>query len=374
MPTVSKDARPSVPEYIENLVPYPPGKPIEELERELGIKDSIKLASNENPLGPSRKAIKAIEGALRGLHRYPDGSCFYLRERLSSVLGVSPEMIILGNGSNEIIELLVRTFLTGGDEAIMADPSFAVYPLVVQACGGRAVRIPLDGDLRHDLKRMGEAITERTRIVFIANPNNPTGTIVREGELREFLNSIPDNIIVCIDEAYYEYVRSRDFPTTLEYIKEGRSVLLLRTFSKIYGLAGLRIGYGVARADIVEYMNRVRQPFNVNLLAQVAALSALDDRDHVERSRENNIQGLEYLFGEIQGLGYECVPTEANFFLIKVGDGEGVYRALLREGVIVRPMRSYGLGEYIRVTVGLPEENRRFVEAFSRVTARGKGR
>ncbi|MEE9613356.1 MAG: histidinol-phosphate transaminase [Thermodesulfobacteriota bacterium] len=361
----------SVPEGIASLTPYPPGKPIEELERELGIEGSIKLASNENPLGPSRKAVEAISGALGSLNRYPDGSCYYLKQKLSERLGVAPEMIIPGNGSNEVIELIIRTFLRPGDEVLMGDPSFAVYPLVVQAAGGEAVRVDLKG-LTIDLQAMAERLVDKTRVVFISNPNNPTGTIVTSSELDRFMEAVPDETIVCIDEAYYEYVTSPEFPDALKYIREGRPVVLLRTFSKIYGLAGLRIGYGVARPDIVDYMDRVRQPFNVNSLAMGAALAALDDAEHVESSRENNATGLAYLFEEIEKLGCECVPTEANFFLVKVGDGEddggAVYDGLLKKGVIVRPMKGYGLGRYIRVTVGLPEENRRFVEAFKQVT------
>ncbi|MFQ5735431.1 MAG: histidinol-phosphate transaminase [Thermodesulfobacteriota bacterium] len=353
-----------VAENIEALVPYPPGKPIEELERELGIKGSIKLASNENPLGPSSKAVEALTGALSNLHRYPDGSCYYLKEKLSAMLGVRPDELIFGNGSNEMIELLVRAFMRPGDEAVMADPSFAVYPIAVKAGGGTSVKVPLR-EMRHDLARMAGRITEKTRMVFIANPNNPTGTMVTDFEFSAFMESVPEGVIVCMDEAYFEYVRSGGYPDTLSYIKAGRPVLLLRTFSKIYGLAGLRIGYGVAHREIIGYMNRVRQPFNVNSLAQTAALAALDDAEHVRRSREVNEAGLRFLFAELKARGFECVDTEANFFLVKVGDGAGVYRRLLEKGVIVRPMASYRMPEYIRVTVGLPEENRRFIEAFT---------
>jgi len=357
-----------VSENIKSLVPYPPGKPIEELERELGITGSIKLASNENPLGPSPKAVEAVSKVLAGLHRYPDGSCYYLKEKLSGILGVPHEMITFGNGSNEIIELLIRAYLEPGDEAIMGNPSFAVYPIAVKSVGGVSIEVPLK-DMRHDLAAMAARITPRTRIIFIANPNNPTGTMVSDGEFREFMRSVPENVIVCMDEAYYEFVTAKDFPDTLSYIKEGAPVLMLRTFSKIYGLAGLRVGYGVAHADIMDYMNRVRQPFNVNSLAQAAAIAALDDDGHLQRTRKNNEEGLRFLLGELRGLGFECVDTQANFFLVKVGDGKGVYDALLRKGVIVRPMASYSLPEYIRVTVGLPEENRRFLASFKEVVA-----
>lgn len=364
MTTKIKKPRITVSSGIESLVPYPPGKPIEELERELGITGSIKLASNENPLGPSKKAVAAVSNALGNLHRYPDGSGYYLKEKLSSRLNVPTDMIILGNGSNEIIELLIRTFLRPGDETVMADPSFAVYPLVTRAAGGSSILVPLDKDFRHDLPAMAKAITEKTRIVFIANPNNPTGTVVLKDEFSAFMKDVPEEVVVCVDEAYVEFVKCADFPDTLEYIKSGHPVVALRTFSKIYGLAGLRCGYGVADARIINYMDRVRQPFNVNSLAQAAALAALDDGEHLKATLENNKNGLEYLFNELKSFGFEVVPTEANFFLVKVGDGKSVYNGLLKKGVIVRPMASYGLPEYIRVTVGLPEENRRFIKAF----------
>lgn len=352
-----------VSDEIEALVPYPPGKPMEELERELGIKGSIKLASNENPLGPSPKAVDAVSKALKNLHRYPDGGCYYLKERLAKRLGVKPENLIIGNGSNEIIELVVRTFLRPGEEAVMGNPSFAVYPLVIPVAGGKSVLVPLK-NLTHDLDAMADAITEKTKIVFIANPNNPTGTMVAKKELDRFCARMPEDVILVLDEAYYEFVTSKDFPNSFEYLKEGRNVVILRTFSKIYGLAGLRIGYGIAPEKLVFYMNKVRQPFNVNSLAQIAAMAALDDDGHLKRSQQNNREGLAYLFGELKAMGLEYVPTQANFFLIKVGKGKEIYDALLRQGVIVRPMASYGLGEYIRVTVGTAEENKRFVEAI----------
>jgi histidinol-phosphate aminotransferase len=349
---------------IESLVPYPPGKPIEELERELGITGSIKLASNENPLGPSPAALSAVKGALAGVNRYPDGSCYYLRRALSRALGVGPDNLIFGNGSNEIIELLIRTFLRPGDEALMPEPSFAVYPLAAKAAGVTAVRAPLK-DFRVDLDAMAALVRPRTRLVFIANPNNPTGTAVSAVEMKAFVDSMPEDVIVCVDEAYREFARGADFPRTIGYVLEGRPVVVLRTFSKIYGLAGLRIGYGIARPEMVSYLDRVRQPFNVNSLAQVAALAALGDDAHIERTRRNNSEGLDYLFGALRAMGLECVPTEANFFLVRVGDGAGVYDALLKKGVIVRPMAGYGLPEHIRVTVGLPEENRRFIESLN---------
>jgi len=356
-----------VRENISSLVPYPPGKPIEELERELGISGSIKLASNENPLGPSPKAVDAIAKALAGLHRYPDGSCYYLKEKLSSILGVPHEMITFGNGSNEIIELIIRACLAPGEEAIMGDPSFAVYPIAVKTVGGVSRLVPLK-DMKHDLEAMAALINRKTRIIFIANPNNPTGTMVTGAEFAAFMKKVPEDVIVCVDEAYVEFVRGEDFPDTLSYIREGRAVVMLRTFSKIYGLAGLRVGYGVAHPELMDYINRVRQPFNVNTLAQIGAIAALDDNGHLERTRENNAKGLQYLMTELKKLGFDCVDTEANFFLVKVGNGKAIYDALLKKGVIVRPMASYNMPEYIRITVGLPEENKRFMDAFKEVT------
>lgn len=359
-----------VSDEIEALIPYPPGKPIEEVERELGIKGSIKLASNENPLGPSPKAVDAVAKAIKNLHRYPDGGWHYLKEKLARHLNVKPENLIIGNGSNEIIELVVRTFLKQGQEAVMGNPSFAVYPLVVPAAGGRNVLVPLK-NLTHDLDAMLDAITENTKIVFIANPNNPTGTMNTKAELDRFYEKLPEDVILVLDEAYYEFVTSKDFPNSMDYLKGSKNVVVLRTFSKIYGLAGLRIGYGIASERLVFYMNKVRQPFNVNSLAQIGAMAALDDDEHLKKSQKNNQDGLKYLFNELSAMGLECVPTQANFFLVKVGNGKKVYDDLLKQGVIVRPMASYGLGEYIRVTVGLPDENKRFVEAIRKAGVRG---
>lgn len=359
-----------VPERIASLVPYPPGKPIEELERELGISGSIKLASNENPVGPSSKALEAIAAALNGINRYPDGSAYYLKEKLSERLGLTSGSLFIGNGSNEVIELLISVFAQGG-EVIYPDPSFAVYPIAVKAHGATGVAVPLNDSLTIDLPAMAKKITEETRLVFIANPNNPTGTMVCAEAFDAFMEKVPESVIVCMDEAYAEYVVSEDYPDTLKYVKEGRAVIGLRTFSKIYGLAGLRIGYGFAPPEIIGYLERVRQPFNVNSLAQAAALMALDDDEHVRRSREVNAEGLKYLYSELDKLSIEYVRSEANFFLIKVGDGKGVYEALLKTGVIVRPMASYGLPEFIRVTVGLKLENERFIGALGEIIVQG---
>ncbi|TAJ90884.1 histidinol-phosphate transaminase [bacterium] len=356
-----------VPEYIRTLTPYEAGKPMEEVEREYGIEGSVKLASNENPLGPSPLAVKALQKRLHQLHLYPDGDCFYLKRGLAVKLGVAPERLIFGNGSNELIELAVRTFMRPGDEAVMAHQAFVIYRLVVQAAGGSCKIVPLK-EFTHDLAAMARAISPRTRIVFLANPNNPTGTIYRRSEWEEFLRHITPEILLIVDEAYFEYVTDPDYPDSLQsYHGEGRTLLTLRTFSKLYGLAGLRIGYGIGGKKMIDLMHRIRQPFNVNAAAQWAALAALGDHEHVKRSLEVNRDGMDYLRGEIARLGLEQLPSQANFILIRVGDGQGTFHRLLRRGVIVRPMGAYDLPEHIRVTIGTPKENSRFINELKAI-------
>jgi histidinol-phosphate aminotransferase len=289
-----------------------------------------------------------------------------LKQALAERLRVTPEEVIFGNGSNELIELAVRTFMRAGDEAVMARQAFVVYQLVVQANGGIARAVPLK-NFTHDLSAIAGAITAKTRIVFLANPNNPTGTIVRQREWHDFLDRIPPGVLLIVDEAYFEYVDDPEYPDSLRYHQDGRAIFTLRTFSKLYGLAGLRIGYGVARGEIVDLMQRVRQPFNVNAAAQWAALAALGDRDHVRRSLEANREGMEFLTKEIAALGLEQVPSCANFILLRVGNGAQVFQQLLGRGVIVRPMAVYEFPEYVRVTVGTSEENRLFIEALKHI-------
>lgn len=352
---------------IMKVAPYSPGKPIEEVERELGISGAIKLASNENPLGPSPKALKAIRRVMGKVHRYPDGGGLLLKEALAKKWGVGPSQIILGNGSDEIISLLVRTFMMPGDEAIMADLTFAIYKSAVMASHGAPVIVPLR-EHRHDLVGMARKVTARTRLIFIANPNNPTGTIVKKDEVTGFLADLPDTILVVCDEAYYEYVTDKDYPDSLSFLRAGKSVAALRTFSKMFGLAGLRIGYGMASAEIVSYVERVRQPFNTNTPAQEAAIAALTDDAHVAESRKVNEEGKSFLYRAFQERGIRCVPTEANFIYFDAGkDGQDVYQALLRLGVIVRHIT----GSWLRVTIGLPKENRAFLQALKKVF-RGK--
>ena len=352
-----------IPPWLASLVPYQPGKPIEEVEREHGVRDSIKLASNENPLGPSPRAVEALRGALADIHRYPDGGGFYLKQRLAAKLGVSADQIALGNGSNEILEFVARTFLRPGEDAVMSEQAFVVYASVVQAAAGIPRAVPLR-EFTHDLDAIADAVRKSTRLVFLGNPNNPTGTIYPRGAFERLLERLPKDVVVVADDAYAEYVTDPEYPRTLDYLRPDRLLITLRTFSKIYGLAGLRLGYGIGPAELVAALERVRQPFNVNVLAQVAALAALDDEEHVERSRRANREGMLFLEREFTRLGLDYVPSQANFVLVRVGDGSEVYERLLRRAVIVRPMGGYEFPEHVRVTVGTAEENRRFVEAL----------
>jgi histidinol-phosphate aminotransferase len=353
-------------DHILGIEPYEPGKPIEEVEREIGITNAIKLASNENPLPPSDRVRQAVTAALGGLNRYPDGSGHYLRQALAKRHGLTPEHIVLGNGSNELIELIVRTFLRPGDEAVIPHPSFVVYPMIVQAVGGIRVVVTLK-DYRLDLEAMARAITPLTKLVFIANPNNPTATIVTAEEVDAFMARVPDNAVVVFDEAYVEFAQGPDFPDSLSYMREGRKVVILRTFSKAASLAGLRVGYGIADPDAVSLLHRIRQPFNVNSLAQVAAMAALEDESHIVECLRVNEAGKAYLYEEFGGLGLTFVPSRANFVLVDVRrDASGIYQRLLREGVIVRPMTSFGMETALRITVGTPEENRRLIKALKK--------
>jgi histidinol-phosphate aminotransferase len=348
---------------IAGITPYAPGKPIEEVERELGLKGSIKLASNENARGPSPKALAVLAEATSSLHRYPDGGGYYLRQALAERWKVESDQVILGNGSDEIITLLTKAFLQPGDEAVMADPSFVVYKIDVTAVYAKPILIPLR-EHRHDLPAMAKAITAKTRLVFLCNPNNPTGTYVSSEEVATFLRALPEDVIIVFDEAYYEYVTAADYPDSLGLLASGRNVVVLRTFSKIYGLAGLRIGYGLTTAEIVHHLNKIRPPFNTNSLAQKAAVAALHDEAHVQQSRAMNTEGLQYLTERLHTLGFTVVPTQANFLYFDARqDGKALFDALLRQGVILRHLG----GTCLRVTIGLPHENRRFIESLQSV-------
>lgn len=354
-------------EHIMAIKPYVPGKPVEEVERELGISGVIKLASNENPLGPPPSSIAILKEMADKVATYPDGNCYYLKNALADFIGVTPANLIVGNGSDEIIKFIAEAFLDEGDEMIMADPSFSEYDFAAKIMGGRTIPVPTK-KLTHDLDAMAAAVTEKTKLVFVCNPNNPTGTIVGKAEVDAFLDKLPQGVITVFDEAYFEYVTDEDYPQTLDYIHAGRDVIVLRTFSKIYGLAGLRIGYGVAKPELLGMLNRVREPFNVNMLAQAAALAALNDGDHVVRSRELNDEGKVYLGGEFDRLGLPYMPTHANFIWVQVkADSQQVFSKMLRRGVIVRTGDIFGHPDVIRVTIGTPEQNRRFIAALEEV-------
>ncbi|EKD40193.1 MAG: hypothetical protein ACD_75C00144G0002 [uncultured bacterium] len=357
-----------IPEYISAITPYPPGKPLEELEREYGIKNSIKLASNENPWGPSPKAVRALRAELLNLHRYPDGSCHNLVTALAEKLGFNSAEIVIGNGSNEVIEFLVKAFVTEGDEVITSHPSFLMYQKFVQARGGTNYIVPLK-DLGHDLSIIKEMVSAKTRLIFLDNPNNPTGTAIAPVDLYQFLSDIPESVIVVLDEAYIDFMDEKLRVDVYSLIRnvEGRcAVVFLRTFSKVYGLAGLRVGFGVMAREIAACLHKVRQPFNVNQMAQVGALAALGDEEHYRNTVERTTKGMLFLRTEVEKLGCKAYPSHANFFLIDVRrKADELYDAMLQKGVIVRSMSAYGFASFIRVTVGTEEENNRFLKSLA---------
>ncbi len=359
-----------VNEGVAGLTPYQPGKPIEELERELGLTHIIKLASNESPLGPSPKARAMALVGLDELSRYPDGGGTDLRAALARVHAVSGDRLTLGNGSNDVLELIARLFVSSEHEVVFSEHAFAVYPLVTRAMGARGVEVPAR-NWGHDLAAMADAVTERTRLVFVANPNNPTGTWNDAGALEGFLAAVPDRVIVVVDQAYAEYVDEPDYPDCITWLSRYPNLIVTRTFSKAHGLAGLRVGYCVSSADIAQLLNRVRQPFNVNSLALAAAAASLEDDEHLSRSVDINRDGKRQLCAGFDGLRIEYIPSVANFLCFATpGDSAGVYAGLLREGVIVRPLGVYGLPGHLRVTVGLEDENARFLHALDKVNGR----
>jgi histidinol-phosphate aminotransferase len=360
-------------EPVLDIHPYEPGKPIEEIEKELGVPEPIRLASNESPVPPSPVVLEALQKALAGLNRYPDGSGYYLRQALAKKHGVSPDSIVLGNGSNELIELLARTFVRHGEEVVIPHPSFIVYPSIVQAVGGTRVVVTLK-DYRIDLPKMRRAITPLTKMVFVANPNNPTGTIVTADEVEKFLDKVPDRVIVVFDEAYCDFAAGPDFPDTLAALRHGSRVVILRTFSKMASLAGLRVGYAIADPDCIALMNRIRQPFNVNTLAQVGALAALRDEAYTQKSVEAARQAVKSLSAALDGLGVRYVPSRANFILAEFDDAARVCEQLMKQGVMVRAMTSFGLERALRITVGTPEQIVRLVDALRAVLGKGAPR
>ena len=359
------------PRNVRDIAPYVPGKPIAETARELGLAeaDILKLASNENPLGSSPKAIEAIRRALGDLAYYPDGSGYALKAAIAARTGVAPEGIVLGNGSNDVLELVARAFLTREDSAVYAQHAFMVYALAVQAIGARHVEVPAK-DYGHDLAAMAAAIRPDTKIVFLANPNNPTGTFLAWADIEAFVAKVPPTVLVVIDEAYGEYLPPEKASPCAGWIARFPNLVLSRTLSKAYGLAGLRVGFGLAHPDVAELMNRVRQPFNVNHLAMVAAEAALGDDAFIAESRATNAAGLARLEEGFRRLGLDFIPSSGNFIAVKVGEAARVYEALLRQGVIVRPVAGYGLPQFLRVTVGTAPQNERFLAALARALGR----
>ncbi|CAN5314519.1 histidinol-phosphate transaminase [soil metagenome] len=357
-------------EHILKLIAYEPGKPVEELAREMGLQpsDIIKLASNENPLGPSPKALAAMHDALERAHFYPDGGGWALRTAIAEKLGLARENVVLGNGSNELIEFIGHAFLRDGDEVIVARHAFAVYALMAQLFGAKTIEVP-DPGYKHDLKAMLAAVTPRTRQLFVANPNNPTGTLVSQAEIDEFMAAVPPHVLVIFDEAYFEFLDNA--PDVLKYVREGRNVVVMRTFSKIQGLASLRIGYGLATKDLADVLQKTRQPFNANGIAQAGAAAGLLDDEHMNKTRQLTHEGREYFEAEFRAMNLEYVPSAANFVLVRVGDGDAVFQALLKKGIIVRAMRSYKLPAWVRVSVGTMEQNRRFITELRALDAAG---
>ena len=353
------------PPYVRAIAPYQPGKPISELARELGLNeaDIVKLASNENPLGPSPLALAAAQDALYDMALYPDGAGFALKAKLSAKLGVAPGQIVLGNGSNDILDMAARAFLAPGTSAVYAQHAFAVYPIATQTVGAQGIAVPAK-DYGHDLAAMRAAIRDDTRVLWIANPNNPTGTFLPWAEIEAFLDTVPPQVLVVLDEAYGEYLPTDDRCDTLAWIERFPNLLISRTFSKAYGLAGLRVGYGIGSAAVIDLLNRVRHPFNVNAPALAAAEAALDDVEFLLRSYALNSAGMVQLAAGLAELKIDTVPSKGNFLLAKVGDAARINTELLKRGVIVRPVSNYGLPEFLRVSVGLAGQNARFLDAL----------
>jgi histidinol-phosphate aminotransferase len=363
---MTRPVRELVPAFIRNIEPYVPGKPIEDVERELGM-HCVKLASNENPLGPSPRGIEAARKAVAEANRYPDGGGYYLRKKLSERLRVSLDQIILGAGSTDLIELAAKTLLHSDDSGITSHGSFPMYYIAIRATGARLIEVPQKGYLI-DLDGIARAIEPRTKLIYLANPNNPTGTFFSADDFEQFLNKIQEDVLVVLDEAYFDYVERPNYSRSVDLVREGRNVLVLRTFSKVYGLAGLRIGYGVGPSELLEELNKLRLPFNTSIGAQAAALAALDDFEHVRRSVDSNRAGLAQLGKGLAELNLAFVPSVGNFVLVETGgDAEALAQELMKLGVIVRPMRWMGFPSAIRVTVGTAEENRIFLSALEKV-------
>jgi len=349
---------------ILEVKPYVPGRPIEEVQRELGLDDVIKLASNESPYGPSPKVLKAIAQAAKKINRYPDGNCFYLRRTLAKRLKVAEEQFIFGNGSDEIILLSLRAFAKAGDEVIMAQPSFLMYEIAAKIVGAESILVPLE-NFRYDLAAMKQAVTDKTKIIFIGNPDNPAGTYVTQSQVEDFLKDLRGNILVFFDEAYFEFVRANDYPDTMGLLKRYKNIIITRTFSKMYGLAGLRVGYGVADKEVVDILNRIREPFNVNSLAQAAAMACLNDKGYYRQVAQKIEKERQYLYQSLKKMGVRFIKTVTNFLLLDAGQGGSqIAGKLLKRGVIVRDMSFWGLNNFIRVTIGTHKENQKFINAL----------
>jgi histidinol-phosphate aminotransferase len=353
---------------VLNVKSYQPGKPIEEVKRELGLRDVIKMASNENPLGPSPKAMKAIKKYLGNINMYPEGGCFYLRQVIARRLRIKPEQLIFGNGSDELIELVLRAFVDEGDEVVVANPTFLMYE-VASSVHGAKIKVVPTRYFKYDLKAMKEAVNKNTKVVFIANPNNPNGTYVTKYELEDFLKGLPKETIVFLDEAYSDFVEEQDYPDGMDYL--GKSNLIVtKTFSKIYGLAGLRVGYGISNPEIIKYMETVRDPFNVNSLGQIGAIGALKDKEFLSKSKKTVREGKKFIYTELKAMGIRYVPSVTNFILIELGPKSGeITEKLLKKGVIVRNMKAWGMDNFIRVTIGKESSNRRFIKELKKIIA-----
>jgi histidinol-phosphate aminotransferase len=354
---------------VRNLIPYQPGKPVEELERELGIVSSLKLASNENPLGASPKAIAAAEEALLHAHIYPDGNCFELKQQLAQFLAVEPEQLTLGNGSENVLELIVKAYLQQEDTAVISQYAFLTIPLLI-ACYGASIKVAPANKWGHDIPEMLNAMDDKTRVLFLVNPNNPTGTYINEKDFRMLMESVPPHVLVIIDEAYFEYRQGADYPNTMESLSRYPNMVIVRTFSKIYGLAALRLGYAISSIEIADMLNRARLPFNVNTIAAKAGCAALEDQEHVKASILLNQQGMQQVESRLLEWGINYIPSMGNFITFEVNDAAEVYQKLLYEGVIVRPLNAYEMPNHIRVTIGTHEQNERFLNALQKILFR----
>jgi len=349
---------------ILSLRPYIPGKPIEEVKRELGLKEVIKLASNETSIGPSPLAVEAIKKEVENINLYPEGSSRALREKIAHKLNIDKEMIIVGNGADNVIDLIGMAFINDGDEVITGEITFPAYETITKIMGGKLISVKLK-NFRFDLEEIIQRINEKTKIIFLCNPNNPTGTIVEKEAVADFMEKVPPEVIVVFDEAYYDYVEDKNYPDSLSYVLEGKNVIILHTFSKIAGIAGVRVGYGIAKPELIGYLNRVVNPFTTNRLAQVAALASLDDEEHRKKVLRSNQEGKKYLYKELKELGLFYLPTEANFVFIDLkGDSEVIFEKLLKKGVIIRPGETWGCPNFIRVTIGTAYENEKFIQAI----------